>query len=86
MGRALTWRKGNPDLNPWTFGSWLVPKGEFSFVIGPFALATGIITRSIFSLVGLLALVTALAGPFIQRLVEPRLAQTSHLLKPQTDD
>lgn len=44
------------------------------------------ITRSIFLLVGLSVLVTALAGPFIQRLVEPKLAEASHLLKPQTDD
>lgn len=86
VGRALTWKKSNPDLNPWIFGSWLVPRGEFSFVIGQFALATGIITRSVFSLVGLSVLVTALAGPFIQRLAEPKLAETSHLLKPHADD
>ena len=85
IGRALTRNRQNPFLNPWSFGSWLVPRGEFSFVIGQFALATGIITRSIFSLVGLSVLVTALAGPFLQRLVEPKLAESSHLLKPHMD-
>lgn len=86
IGRLLSWNRPSPKVNTWSFGTWLVPRGEFSFVIGQFALATGIITGSIFSLVGLSVLVTALSGPFLQRLVGPRLAESSHLLKPQTDD
>jgi CPA2 family monovalent cation:H+ antiporter-2 len=77
--------KNNPGVNPWSFGTWLVPRGEFSFVIGQFALATGIITRNIFSLVGLSVLVTALVGPFLQRLFEPKMAVSSHLIKPKKD-
>jgi monovalent cation:H+ antiporter-2, CPA2 family len=85
IGRVLSRKSRNPDINPWSFGTWLVPRGEFSFVIGQFALATGIIPNSIFSLVGLSVLVTALSGPFLQRLAGPRLAENSHLLKPYTD-
>lgn len=85
VGRVFSQNNRNSDANPSSFGSWLVPRGEFSFVIGQFALATGIITRSIFSLVGLSVLVTALAGPFLERLFGRKLAESSHLLKPQTD-
>ncbi len=85
IGRILSTNRQNASINPWSFGTWLVPRGEFSFVIAQFALATGAITDSIFSLVGLSVLVTALAGPYLQRLVEPRIAETTHLLKPQTD-
>jgi monovalent cation:H+ antiporter-2, CPA2 family len=85
VGRVLSWNQQIPDVNPRSFATRLVPRGEFSFVIGQFALSSGIITRSIFSLVGLSVLVTALAGPFLQRVAEPRLAESSHLLKPHTD-
>jgi CPA2 family monovalent cation:H+ antiporter-2 len=85
VARVLSHSEADAGVKPWTFGTWLVPRGEFSFVIGQFALATGIISRNIFSLVGLSVLVTALAGPFLQRLVEPSLAPSSHLLKPHTD-
>ncbi|HEX4922082.1 MAG TPA: cation:proton antiporter, partial [Candidatus Bathyarchaeia archaeon] len=85
VGRILSRKHETPDLSPWTFGAWLVPRGEFSFVIGQFALATGIITGSVFSLVGLSVLVSALLGPSLQRLTEPKLAESSHLLKPQVD-
>ena len=84
VGRLLL-RSQKSTLNPWSFGAWLVPRGEFSFVIGQFALASGIITGGIFSLVGLSVLVTALVGPFVQRLVEPKPAESRHLMKPQTD-
>ena len=85
VGRILFRGSQRSSVNPWSFGAWLVPRGEFSFVIGQFALAIGIISGNIFSLVGLSVLVTALVGPILQRLVEPKLAESSHLLKPQTD-
>lgn len=85
VGRAL--RRDGPisEDNPWLYGTWLVPRGEFSFVIGQFALAAAIIPNSIFSLVGLSVLITALVGSFLQRSVSPRLAQSSHLIRPQFD-
>src|SRR5437667_8386989 len=54
------------------FGSWLVPRGEFSFVIGQLALTLGIIDNGFFSLIGLVVLVPALVGPVTQRLAVPR--------------
>src|SRR5919108_2504880 len=86
VGGVLSWNRLDSELNPWSFGAWLVPRGEFSLVIGQFALASGLITTSVFSFVGLSVLVTALAGPFLQRLAGPRLAESSHLLKPLTDE
>ena len=86
VGQLLSRNRHDFTLNPWSFGAWLVPRGEFSFVIGQFALATGLITTSVFSVVGLSVLVTALTGPLLQRLAGPTLAENSHLLKPLTDD
>ena len=86
VGNVLSRSQHNPGIRPWSFGTWLVPRGEFSFVIGQFALAIGLISRDIFSLIGLSVLITALVGPFLQRLVEPKMAESSHLLRPQKDE
>ena len=86
VGNVLSRGQHNPGVRPWSFGTWLVPRGEFSFVIGQFALAIGLISRDIFSLIGLSVLITALVGPFLQRLVEPKVAESSHLLRPQKDE
>ncbi|TLX99171.1 MAG: cation:proton antiporter [Thaumarchaeota archaeon] len=67
------------------FGSWLVPRGEFSFVIGQLALTLGVIDSGFFSLIGLVVLVTAIVGPVIQRLAEPRGAPTMFPTKAKTD-
>src|SRR5437867_1291340 len=85
VGYLLSRHGDDLGVKPWAFGAWLVPRGEFSFVIGQFALATGLINKDIFSLVGLSVLVTALVGPFVQRFVEPGMATSSHLYKPKTD-
>ena len=58
VGNILTRGQHNPGIKPWSFGTWLVPRGEFSFVIGQFALAVGLIGRDIFSLIGLSVLIT----------------------------
>jgi len=70
---------------PAAYGAWLIPRGEFSFVIGQFALSVGLIGLDLFSLVGLSVLVTAIVGPFLQRFTGPRLAAVDHALKPQVD-
>jgi len=67
------------------FGSWLVPRGEFSFVIGQLALTLGVIDSGFFSLIGLVVLVTAIVGPVIQRLAEPRGAPAMFPTKAKTD-
>lgn len=44
-------------------GMWLMPRGEFSFVIGQLALGLGIITETLYSIIGLVVIATALIGP-----------------------
>lgn len=56
------------------FGAWLVPRGEFSFVIGRLALTLGVISNALFSLIGLVVLLTAIVGPIMQRFGERRSA------------
>ena len=70
---------------PSSFGAWLIPRGEFSFVIGQSALALGIIDNSLFSLIGLVVLATALAGPLLQRLAVSKTAESEHPTKPLGD-
>ncbi|HEV2118496.1 MAG TPA: cation:proton antiporter [Candidatus Bathyarchaeia archaeon] len=77
-------REGNPT-SPVTYGTWLIPRGEFSLVIGQFALSLGLVGSDLFSLIGLSVLVTAIVGPFLQRFTGPRLAPVDHALRPQMD-
>ena len=70
---------------PASYGAWLIPRGEFSFVIGQFAFSVGLIGLDLFSLVGLSVLITALVGPFLQRFTGPRLAAVDHAMRPQSD-
>ncbi len=67
------------------FGSWLVPRGEFSFVIGQLALTLGIIDNGFFSLIGLVVLVTAIVGPVIERVAETKAAPAIFPTKAKTD-
>jgi CPA2 family monovalent cation:H+ antiporter-2 len=71
--------------SPAAYGTWLIPRGEFSLVIGQFALTVGLIQLSLFSLIGLSVIVTAIIGPFLQRFTGPRLAPIDHATKPRAD-
>src|SRR5438445_3973879 len=73
------------NKSAYLFGSWLVPRGEFSFVIGQLALTLGIIDNALFSLIGLVVLVTAIAGPLIQRVAEPKGAPAVFPTRAKTD-
>ncbi len=66
------------------FGTWLIPSGEFSLVIGQLALTLGII-NSFFSLIGLVVLVTAIIGPMMQRYAEAKRAPANFPMKAKTD-
>ncbi|HEV2137978.1 MAG TPA: cation:proton antiporter [Nitrososphaerales archaeon] len=77
-------REGNAT-SPVTYGTWLIPRGEFSLVIGQFALSLGLVGSDLFSLIGLSVLVTAIVGPFLQRFTGPKLAPVDHALRPQMD-
>ena len=71
--------------SPQTFGAWLVPRGEFSFVIGQFALSLGIISGEVFSVIGLTVVATALAGPLILRFTSRDSSPSQHPFKPMAD-
>ena len=73
------------SASPLSVGAWLIPRGEFSFVIGQFALSVGLIGTDMFSLIGVTVLVTAIVGPLLQRFVGPRLAPVAHAASPMTD-
>lgn len=82
----LAFRKSDGvTSSPLSIGAWLIPRGEFSFVIAQFALTVGLIDVNLFSLIGVTVLVTAIFGPIIQRFVGPRLAPVIHVAAPATD-
>ena len=85
IGGILGGGRSGLSSPPAAYGAWLIPRGEFSFVIGQFALSVGLIGLDLFSLVGLSVLVTAIVGPFLQRFTGPKLAAVDHALKPQVD-
>ena len=85
IGALIRRRQEGSSTPPASYGAWLIPRGEFSLVIGQFALSVGLIGANLFSLIGLSVLVTAIVGPFIQRFTGPRLATVSHALRPQAD-
>jgi len=81
VGRVIRRSDSEGDVDPRMIGSWLVPRGEFTFIIGQAALVSGLISSSIFSVLGITVLVTAVAGPLFQRLNESGLASTEHPFK-----
>ncbi len=85
VGSIIQRRQEGTSSSPSSYGTWLIPRGEFSLVIGQFALSIGLIASSLFSLIGLSVLVTAIAGPALQRLTGRRLAQVDHSMRPQKD-
>ena len=85
IGSLIRRRTEGTSTSPATYGTWLIPRGEFSLVIGQFALSLGLVGSGLFSLIGLSVLVTAIVGPFLQRFTGPRLAAVDHALTPRTD-
>lgn len=85
IGSMVRRRQEGSTAPPISYGTWLIPRGEFSLVIGQFALSVGLIGLNLFSLIGLSVLVTAVVGPSLQRMTGPRLAQVDHAARPQSD-
>jgi monovalent cation:H+ antiporter-2, CPA2 family len=71
--------------SPTTFGAWFVPRGEFSLIIGQFALSLGLIGQSFFSLIGISVLATTLVASVLLRLTEPRRATAIYAFKGAED-
>jgi Kef-type K+ transport system membrane component KefB len=85
IGRIMGARDPLGETDPRMVGAWLVPRGEFSFIIGQAALAAGLIDTSTFSILGLMVLVTAMAGPFLQRIGKKNGSPSQHPFKPVRD-
>ncbi len=86
VGMILGARDPLGETDPRTVGAWLVPRGEFSFIIGQVALTAGLIDTSTFSILGLTVLVSAMTGPLLQRLGERGVPKSEHPFKPVKDD
>ena len=70
---------------PSTFGAWFVPRGEFSLIIGLFALSLGLIDQPLFSLIGISVLVTTIVASILLRLTEPKRAEAIYAFKGEQD-
>jgi CPA2 family monovalent cation:H+ antiporter-2 len=79
-------KKGRIANSAFAFGSWLVPRGEFSLVMAQLALSVGLVSEQFFSLVGFSVLVTAIVGSILQKAVEPQKASTIFPIKGKQDD
>jgi CPA2 family monovalent cation:H+ antiporter-2 len=85
IGTILGRGEQKKGASPQAFGAWLIPRGEFSFVIGQLGLALGLIDQMFFSLIGLSVLITAILGPLVQRFIEPKRAPSVHPYKAEQD-
>jgi monovalent cation:H+ antiporter-2, CPA2 family len=75
---------GKP-ASPSAFGAWLIPRGEFSLIIGQLALSLSLINQSFFSLIGVSVIVTTLVSSIIQRYAEPKAASSAFPFKGEVD-
>jgi CPA2 family monovalent cation:H+ antiporter-2 len=62
--------------SPRAFGAWLVPRGEFSLIIGQLGVALSIVSQQFFSLIGVSVIVTTIIGSIILRYSEPKKASS----------
>jgi monovalent cation:H+ antiporter-2, CPA2 family len=85
VASAMLFLRTRGSKTAYLFGAWLVPRGEFSFVIGQLALTLGIIDASFFSTIGLVVLVTAVVGPLMQRYGESSGAPAVFPARPMSD-
>jgi CPA2 family monovalent cation:H+ antiporter-2 len=86
VGRVLAISSPQMSLSSASLGARLIPRGEFSFVIGQFALAVGLIDLNFFSLIGLAVLITAIVGPLLQLLTDARMAPSAHPIRANRDE
>ena len=71
--------------SPAKLGAWFIPRGEFSLIIGQFALSLGLIDQSFFSVIGISVLVTTLVASILWRLTEPKRAEAIYPFKGHQD-
>jgi CPA2 family monovalent cation:H+ antiporter-2 len=85
VGRLVGRRGDGAPSSPATYGTWLIPRGEFSLVIAQYALSVGLIGVGAFSSIGLAVLVTAVVGPSLLRFSGPGVAPEDHAARPRSD-
>ena len=91
VGKVLqVLEKNSPNRDtlpsPKLFGAWLIPRGEFSLVIGQLGLTLGLVSQGFFSLIGVSVLVATIAASIIQRGLEPKMAKSDYPFRSQSDD
>ena len=68
------------------FAIWLLPRGEFSLIIAQSAFNAGIISIGIFSIIGILVILTALFGPvYLVRKSDDGRARSEFPTRPKSD-
>ncbi len=67
------------------FAVWLSPRGEFSMIIAQSALAAGLITQGMFSVVGMVVMITALVAPSYLVWKSPYKVKSEFPLGPKGD-
>ena len=72
--------------SPKLFGAWLIPRGEFSLVIGQLGLTLGLVSQGFFSLIGVSVLVATIAASILQRGLEPKIAKSDYPFRSRADD
>jgi monovalent cation:H+ antiporter-2, CPA2 family len=91
IGKVLALTNSNNEQrdktypNAQAFGAWLVPRGEFSLIIGQLALGLGLVGQPFFSLIGISVIVTAMVASILQRFNEPRTAPSMYPLRGEVD-
>lgn len=90
VGAVLGSEKGISEeakttMRPAVLGTRLIPRGEFSLVIGQLGLSLGLIDNQFFSIIGLTVFITALAATVMQRFIEPQRAMSIHPFKGEQD-
>jgi CPA2 family monovalent cation:H+ antiporter-2 len=81
---SVSGKEKMPSLQ--AFGVWLIPRGEFSLVIGQLGIALGLVSLQFFSLIGVSVIVTAIVASILQRFTEPKKASSIYPFTGKTDD
>jgi Kef-type K+ transport system membrane component KefB len=81
---SVSGKEKMPSLR--AFGVWLIPRGEFSLVIGQLGIALGLVSLQFFSLIGVSVIVTAIVASILQRFTEPKKASSIYPFTGKTDD
>jgi monovalent cation:H+ antiporter-2, CPA2 family len=84
--KERVYANGSRLASPSAFGAWLIPRGEFSLIIGQLAVALSLIGSPFFSLIGVSVIVTTIVGSIILRYTEPKKASSIFPFKSHKDE